>query len=52
VRDKKAAGGRVGWVLPRAGGVDLNVAVADDEARAAWQAVRGARAADDLLALF
>ena len=51
-RDKKAAGGRVGWVLPREGGVDLDVAVADDEARAAWEAVRAARAADDLLGQF
>jgi 3-dehydroquinate synthase len=51
-RDKKAASGRVGWVLPRTGGVDLDVAVADDEARGAWEAVRGARSARDLLALF
>ena len=51
-RDKKAVGGRVGWVLPRAGGVDLDVAVADDEARDAWDAVRGARGAEELLGLF
>jgi 3-dehydroquinate synthase len=50
-RDKKAAGGSVGWVLPRAGGVDLGVTVADGEARAAWHAARGCRSAEDLLAL-
>jgi len=31
-RDKKRAGGRVGWVLPRLGGVVLDVTVSDDEA--------------------
>lgn len=31
-RDKKRRGGRVGWVLPRLGGVVLDVAVADEEA--------------------
>jgi 3-dehydroquinate synthetase len=31
-RDKKRQGGRVGWVLPRLGGVVLDVAVGDDEA--------------------
>ncbi len=50
-RDKKGAGGAVGWVLPRAGGVDLGVSVSDEEARAAWEAARGCRSADDLLAV-
>lgn len=48
-RDKKAAAGTVGWVLPRAGGVDTGVAVADEEAREAWRAVC-ARAVDGRLA--
>ena len=51
-RDKKAEGGRVGWVLPRTGGVDVNAAVSDDEAREAWHAVRGARSAEELLEVF
>jgi 3-dehydroquinate synthase len=33
-RDKKRTGDRVGWVLPRRGGVVLDVDVTDDEARA------------------
>ena len=32
-RDKKRQAGRVGWVLPRMGGVVLDTAVEDDEAR-------------------
>jgi 3-dehydroquinate synthase len=35
-RDKKAVAGRVGWVLPRAGGVEIGVPVGDDEAAAAF----------------
>ncbi|HVN75104.1 MAG TPA: 3-dehydroquinate synthase family protein [Thermoanaerobaculaceae bacterium] len=35
-RDKKRLGGRVGWVLPRMGGVVLDVAVTDDEAAAVY----------------
>jgi 3-dehydroquinate synthetase len=31
-RDKKRRGGRVGWVLPRLGGVVLDVAIGNDEA--------------------
>jgi 3-dehydroquinate synthetase len=51
-RDKKAAGGRVGWVLPRSGGVDVGVAVGDDEARDAWLAVRDAGRAEGVVQLF
>ncbi len=35
-RDKKRQGGRVGWVLPRLGGVVLDVAVGNDEAAAVY----------------
>jgi 3-dehydroquinate synthase len=31
-RDKKRQGGRIGWVLPRLGGVVLDVAIGDEEA--------------------
>jgi 3-dehydroquinate synthase len=35
-RDKKRQGGRVGWVLPRLGGVVLDVAIADEEVAAVY----------------
>jgi 3-dehydroquinate synthetase len=35
-RDKKRQGGRVGWVLPRMGGVVLDVAIGNDEAAAVY----------------
>ena len=35
-RDKKRQSGRVGWVLPRLGGVVLDVAVAEEEAAAVY----------------
>jgi len=35
-RDKKRQGGRVGWVLPRMGGVVLDVPVTDEEAGAVY----------------
>ena len=35
-RDKKRQGGRVGWVLPRLGGVVLDVAIGTDEAAAVY----------------
>jgi 3-dehydroquinate synthase len=35
-RDKKRQGGRVGWVLPRMGGVVLDVAIGDEEAGAVY----------------
>jgi 3-dehydroquinate synthase len=35
-RDKKRQGGRVGWVLPRLGGVVLDVAVGSEEAAAVY----------------
>ncbi len=39
-RDKKRDGGRVGWVLPRMGGVVLDVAVTDAEAEAVYGQLR------------
>jgi 3-dehydroquinate synthase len=36
-RDKKRRGGRVGWVLPRLGGVVLDVAIGDEEAAAVYR---------------
>ena len=39
-RDKKREGGRVGWVLPRMGGVVLDVAVTDAEAEAVYGQLR------------
>jgi 3-dehydroquinate synthase len=38
-RDKKAAAGRVGWVLPAAAGVEIGVPVALDEAGATFRAL-------------
>ncbi|MGZ6029428.1 MAG: 3-dehydroquinate synthase [Myxococcaceae bacterium] len=35
-RDKKRQGGRVSWVLPRMGGVVLDVAIGDEEAAAVY----------------
>lgn len=51
-RDKKSAGGRVGWVLPRAGGVDVGVAVDPAEARAAFESLRSLPAGAPLAAVF
>jgi len=51
-RDKKARSGRVGWVLPREGGVDIGIAVPEDEAAAAWTAVLRAASSSDLAELF
>ena len=39
-RDKKRAGGHVAWVLPRPGGVALDVAVPEPEARDAFESLR------------
>ncbi len=39
-RDKKRAGGTVGWVLPRQGGVTLGVAVAEERVAAAFSRLR------------
>jgi 3-dehydroquinate synthetase len=39
LRDKKRAGGRVGWVLPRSRGVELRVPVDIEEARRAFAAL-------------
>lgn len=39
-RDKKSVGGRIGWVLPRSGGVEIGVAVGMDEAGAAFAALQ------------
>ncbi len=49
-RDKKSAGGRVGWVLPRAGGVDVGVPVEIDEARAAFHVLAALRPEEPLTA--
>jgi 3-dehydroquinate synthetase len=38
-RDKKRQGGRVGWVLPRMGGVVLDVAIGEREAAAVYEAL-------------
>ena len=51
-RDKKAAAGTVGWVLPRVGRVDTGVTVADGEAREAWRAVSASAAEGRLADLF
>lgn len=40
-RDKKRQGGRVGWVLPRMGGVALDVPIADGDAADAYAALQG-----------
>jgi 3-dehydroquinate synthetase len=40
VRDKKRAGGRVGWVLPRDGGVVVGCEVEEEEIRPVWEALR------------
>jgi 3-dehydroquinate synthase len=40
VRDKKRAGGRVGWVLPRDGGVVVGCEVEEEEIRRVWEALR------------
>lgn len=40
-RDKKRYGGHVGWVLPRLGGVVLDVAVSDEEAEHAFALLAG-----------
>jgi 3-dehydroquinate synthase len=50
-RDKKRTGDRVGWVLPRRGGVVLDVDVADAEARAVFEAILALPAAAPLAAL-
>ncbi len=49
-RDKKAAGGRVGWVLPRPGGVDVGVPVEIDEARQTFEVLAALRPGEPLLA--
>jgi 3-dehydroquinate synthase len=51
-RDKKRGEGRVGWVLPREGGVVMGVDVADDEARAAFAALQALPSEGPFASLF
>jgi hypothetical protein len=39
-RDKKRNGGRIGWVLPRDGGVVMGVDVSDREVAGAFEALK------------
>jgi 3-dehydroquinate synthase len=51
-RDKKRRGGRVGWVLPRMGGVVIDVPIAEAEAAAVYAALRRLPAGGPLTGLF
>jgi 3-dehydroquinate synthetase len=51
-RDKKRTGGKVGWVLPRLGGVVLDVPISDDEAADVYAMVAALPPAGPFEALF
>jgi 3-dehydroquinate synthase len=51
-RDKKRRGGRVGWVLPRLGGVVLDVAIGDEEAAAIYEKLTSVPAQGPFSSLF